>query len=192
MKIALLHGHGASSASFNFIKSQLPGDYIDIEYDSQDGFTPNLASMVEQLQDEPRVFFIAHSWGGQYAVHLADALGVRALGAVTMATPFGGSEVALALNMFSPQQIFKDLHSTSNPVTRGRDIRLNSRHWTSIVTTKGHSHFMAAANDGVVSRDSMYSRVGTRFIEVESTHNEILQSRQSVEIIRAAILEVAA
>jgi pimeloyl-ACP methyl ester carboxylesterase len=143
--------------------------------------------MALQLEHEPRIFFVAHSLGGLYALHLADKLGVRAVGAVTMATPYGGSEVALALNMFSPQQLFKDLHSTSNPVTQGRDIRLTSRHWTSIVTTKGHTQFMAAANDGVCTLNSMYDRKDVTFLEVASTHHECLLSREVVGIIRSAL-----
>lgn len=192
MKIAFIHGNGASADSFNFLRSELGcADCIDLEYDSKNGFAANLADMVLQLEHEPRVFFVAHSLGGLYALHLAAALGARALGAVTMATPYGGSEVALALNMFSPQQLYRDIHSTSNPVMQGRSITPLGI-WTAIVSTKGHSHLMAAANDGVVSRDSMYSRAGARFIEVESSHNEVVQSRRSVEIIRAALLEVAA
>lgn len=192
MKIAYIHGNGASAESFNFIKSELShADFIDLEYDSRNGFAANLAGMARQLEGEGRIFFVAHSLGGLYALHLADRIGARALGAVTMATPFGGSEVALALNMFSPQQLYRDIHSTALPVMQGFRITPHGI-WTAIVSTKGHSHLMAAANDGVVSLDSMYSRAGARFIEVKSSHNEVVQSRRSVEIIRAAVLEVAA
>jgi pimeloyl-ACP methyl ester carboxylesterase len=191
MKIALIHGHGASADSFNFLRSELDAEFIALEYDSKDGFAANLADMALQLEDEPRVFFVAHSLGGLYALHLSEQLGARALGAVTMATPYAGSEVALALNMFCPSQIYRDIHPTAAPITQGRDIKPHGP-WTAIISTKGHSQLMAAANDGIVSRDSMYSRRGARFIEVESNHHEVTQSRRSVEIIRAALLEVAA
>lgn len=190
IKVCLIHGHGASTDSFNFLRSELDAEFIALEYDSKNGFAVNLADMVSRLEDEPRVFFVAHSLGGLYALHLADQLGDRAVGAVTMATPFGGSEVALALNMFCPSQIYKDIHATSSPVTQGRGIKPHGS-WTAIVTTKGHSNLMAAANDGVVTLNSMYDRKGARFVEVESTHGEVVQSRRSVEIIRAALLEVA-
>lgn len=192
MKLVYIHGHGASSDSFNFIRSEVVGhDEICLEYDSKNGFAANLAAMVEQLNDATDIFFVAHSLGGLYALHLADKLGDQVAGAVTMATPYGGSEAALALNFISPQQIYKDIHPVAGPITQGRNIDLHAlHHWTAIVTTKGHSKFMATANDGIVTVDSMRSRRGVKFIEVESNHHEVIQSRHSVDIIKAALKEV--
>lgn len=190
LKIVFIHGHGASSESFNFIRSQLAHESIDIEYDSAHGFASNLAVMVDRLSDESHVFFIAHSLGGLYALHLADQMGARAIGAVTMATPYGGSEAALALNYIWPQQLYRDIHLTAAPITQARDIAPRAN-WTAIVSTKGHSQLMAAANDGVVTMDSMCARGDARAVKVHSTHHEIVLSRQSVEIIQAAIAEAA-
>ena len=192
MKLVYIHGHGASSDSFNFIRSEINGhDAICLEYDSTNGFAANLAAMAEQLKDASDVFFVAHSLGGLYALHLADKLGDRVAGAVTMATPYGGSEAAIALNFISPQQIYKDIHPVASPVMQGRNIDLHALHnWTAIVTTKGHSHLMAPANDGVVTVDSMRNRRGVKFIEVESNHHEVTQSHHSVDIIKAALKEV--
>lgn len=191
LKICLIHGHGASSESFNYIRSQLDHEAIDIEYDSAHGFEANLAGMSRRLVDEPRIFFIAHSLGGLYALHLADQMGERAIGAVTMATPYAGSEAALALNYIWPQQLYKDIHTTARPITQARDMAPRP-HWTAIVSTKGHSQLMAAANDGVVTMDSMCARAGARVVRVHSTHHEIVLSRQSLEIIQAAIAEAVA
>lgn len=192
MNLIYLHGHGASSDSFNFIRSEIVGhDAICLEYDSKNGFADNLAAMAKQLKDTDDIFFVAHSLGGLYALHLADILGDQVVGAVTMATPYGGSEAAFALNFISPQQIYKDIHPVASPITHGRSIDLPvPDNWTAIVTTKGHSHLMATANDGVVTVDSMHSRRGVKFIEVESNHHEVIQSRHSVEIIKAALKEV--
>jgi pimeloyl-ACP methyl ester carboxylesterase len=189
MKLIYLHGHGASSDSFNFIRSEINGhDEICLEYDSKNGFAANLAAMVEQLKDASDIFFIAHSLGGLYALHLADKLGDRVIGAVTMATPYGGSASAIALNFISPQQIYKDIHPVAGPIMQGRNIDLHApHHWTAIVTTKGHSQLMPAANDGIVTIDSMRNRRGVKFIEVEANHHEVTQSRHSVGIIKAAL-----
>lgn len=207
MKLVYLHGHGASSTSFNFIRSEIGGKDMAIEYDSRHGFAANLGSMVSQLKNKPKLFFVAHSLGGLYALHLAHQLGDQVVGAVTMATPYAGSESALALNFFRPQQLYRDIHPTAKPITDARAIDLcgsckrmvacngvpgDSCKWTAIVTTRGHSQLMSAANDGVVTMDSMLSRRGARFIEVDSNHHEIIQSRRSVEIIQAAVNEVEA
>lgn len=192
MKLVYLHGHGASSDSFNFIRSEVVRhDDICLEYDSKNGFAANLAAMVAHLKDATDIFFVAHSLGGLYALHLADRLGQQVVGAVTMATPYGGSESALALNFFSPQQIYKDIHPAARPITQGLSIDLHGRnHWTAIVTTRGHSQLMAAANDGIVTNASMRNRRGAKFIEVESNHHEVTQSRHTVDIIKAALQAV--
>jgi pimeloyl-ACP methyl ester carboxylesterase len=194
MKIVYLHGHGASGDSFNFIRSEINGhNHICLEYDSKHGFAANLEQMAAHLKDEPELFFIAHSLGGLYALHLADRLGDQVRGAVTMATPYGGSESALALNVFWPQQLYKDIHPTAAPITQGRAIDLRDHpHWTAIVTTRGHCQMMAAANDGIVTRDSMRNRRGVKFIDVDSNHHEVVQSRRSTDIIKAALAAVAA
>ena len=70
------------------------------------------------------------------------------------------------------------------PITQGRNIDLHApHHWTAIVTIKGHSQLMPAANDGIVTIDSMRNRRGVKFIEVGSNHHEVTQSRRSVDII---------
>ena len=40
------------------------------------------------------MFFVAHSLGGIYSLHLANAIPKQVLGAVTLSTPYGGAEVA--------------------------------------------------------------------------------------------------
>lgn len=190
MKLVYLHGHGASNDSFNYIRSQVTGyDEICISYDSSSGFATNKKAMVSRLAGEGEIFIIAHSLGGLYALHLADALSEQVIGAVTMATPYGGSESALALNFFMPAQIYKDIHPAAFPITSGKEIILHGKMWTAIISTKGHSQLMMAANDGIVTLDSMRARNGARFIEVPSNHHEVVQSRQSVEIIKNAIKE---
>lgn len=189
MKLVYLHGHGASADSFNFIDAALARSRGDIfmEYDSKNGFSENLGDMIEHLRGDFKVFFIAHSLGGLYALHLAGEMGPRVAGAVTMGTPYGGSESALALNFISPQRIYRDIHPTAWPITRGRQINLHGKPWTAIVSTKGHSQLMTAANDGVVTDISMRDRRGATFADVASNHHEIIQSRHSLAIIQAAI-----
>ena len=95
MNLVYIHGNHATADSFNFIRSKLRGhNDILLEYDSSHGFYTNHATMLEQLRGLDDVFFVAHSLGGIHALHLADELGSRVMGGVTMSTPYGGSEAA--------------------------------------------------------------------------------------------------
>lgn len=195
MYLVYIHGHGASKNSFNFIQSEVRGHKeIYLEYNSKDGFESNLSMMYRALKDVDEIFFIAHSMGGLYALHLADALGSKVVGAVTMATPYGGSVAALLLKamfMLDPQQIYADIHPHARPIVSGLAIDLsNHYHWVAIVTTGGHSHLMTTPNDGVVTHASMRNRKDVRFVDVCTTHSEVIQSRVSVTVILETIAEI--
>ena len=74
MKIVYIHGASATGDSFNYIRQHLKhkDEYI-IEYDSKHGFHNNLESMKEQLKDFNDMFFVCHSLGGIYALHLSES-----------------------------------------------------------------------------------------------------------------------
>jgi len=92
MIVVYIHGASATGESFNFIRHNLNYEHeLVLEYDSKDGFMNNLEHMKRTLANEERVFFICHSLGGIYAVHLAHALADRVVGAVTLSTPYNGS-----------------------------------------------------------------------------------------------------
>jgi predicted alpha/beta hydrolase family esterase len=189
MHLVFIHGANATSDSFNFIEAHLQGrDKTFIQYKSADGFFSNLSDMVDQLQGK-EIFIVAHSLGGVYAVHLAEALGAAVKGIVTIATPFNGSEFAIALNLLKPCQLYRDIMPVSVPITRAHKIKLACP-LTQIVTTAGDSHLMSASNDGVVTEKSMRARSGATMVEIESGHYEVLMRRQTVEVIQAAIERV--
>jgi pimeloyl-ACP methyl ester carboxylesterase len=188
MNIVYIHGNAATTESFNFIRMQLTG-YNDIllEYDSADGFYNNYKGMRERLDSVDDIFFIAHSLGGIYALHLANELSDIVLGAVTISTPYGGSKAAQFAQYLLPfNQVLHDIQPHSPPIANGHDFTI-SRSWTNIVTTGGHSSLMTAANDGVVTQDSMCYRQDITLIDVESNHPEVLQSHEAVGIIRKVI-----
>jgi pimeloyl-ACP methyl ester carboxylesterase len=202
MQIVFIHGNGASSDSFNYIKSQFSvfdinvDEFhefcIDLEYDSDNGFYNNLFTMFEKIKEYDEIFFIGHSLGGLYALHLAHILKDKVIGGVTMGTPYGGSKSALLLNMVCPQQLYNDISPYSKPIIDGKLIKLHpSIDWTAIVTTKGHSKLMMEPNDGVVTIESMYDRKDANFIEVNSTHHEILLSDEAADIIIDKVFQYA-
>ena len=104
MTLVYIHGASATSESFNYIRSKL-GSGIDINYDSRNGFENNLNEMQAQLAGVKDIAFIAHSLGGVYSLHLANAIPEQVLGAVTLSTPYGGAEVAEVVKFFLPFKI---------------------------------------------------------------------------------------
>jgi len=146
MKLVYIHGANATSESFNYIRSKI-GDGIDVNYDSRNGFENNLKDMLAQLKNIKDIFFVAHSLGGIYALHLANAIPEQVLGAVTISTPYGGAEVADYAQYFLPfSRLMRDI-GPSSWAMRQAD-RINIQHpWTNIVTLKGQSPFIIAPND---------------------------------------------
>ena len=101
MQLVYIHGASATSESFNYIRSKL-GTGIYINYDSRNGFENNLTDMLATLQNAKDIFFIAHSLGGIYSLHIANAIPKQVMGAVTLSTPYGGAEVADVAKYFLP------------------------------------------------------------------------------------------
>ncbi|PUA19170.1 hypothetical protein [Glaciimonas sp. PCH181] len=187
MNLVYIHGANASPDSFNFIRMNLGGNDLVLEYDSANGFHNNLKSMRAQLDGIEDIFFIAHSLGGIYAAHLAQHLAGRVQGAVTLATPYGGSKAAEWIKWLLPfSQLLEDIQPYSAAILQANSIPLLLP-WTNIVTTKGHSSLMLTANDGVVTAASMRHRSDIRLVEVAVNHYEVLLSHQAITVIRAAL-----
>ena len=191
MNLVYIHGNHATADSFNFIRSKLSG-YNDIllEYDSGHGFYSNHATMLERLAGMRDLFFSAHSLGGIHALHLAAELNDRVLGGVTMSTPYGGSEAAEVVAYLLPfSQVLQDIRPRSAPILDGKRIALNVP-WTNLVSTAGASPFMLAANDGVVTQDSMRHRDDIQLVDIACNHFDIVLSQEALAVIRSEITEV--
>lgn len=191
MNLVYIHGNHATADSFNFIRSKLSGhNDILLEYDSAHGFYSNHARMLERLADMPDLFFIAHSLGGIHALHLAAELGEQVLGGVTMSTPYGGSEAAEMVACLLPfSQVLKDIRPRSAPILEGKQIALNVP-WTNLVSTAGASPFMLAANDGVVTQDSMRHRDDIQLVDIACNHFEIVLNQDALAVIQREIAQV--
>jgi len=186
MQLVYIHGASATSDSFNFIRSKI-GKGIDINYDSRNGFENNLADMIEQLQDVKDIAFIAHSLGGIYSLHLANAMLEQVLGAVTLSTPYGGAEVADYAKYFLP---FSRLMSDRGPNSWAfkQEDKIKIQHpWTNVVTVKGQSPFMLAHNDGVVTVDSQKHHEDMELVEVDYNHYEVVLAEPVVKIIKERV-----
>jgi len=183
MTLVYIHGASATSDSFNFIRSKI-GKGIDLNYDSRNGFKNNLAEMIEQLKDEKDMAFIAHSLGGIYALHIANAMPDQVVGAVTLSTPYGGAEVAEYAKYFLPfSRLMRDIGPNSWAFEQADKIKIQHP-WTNIVTVKGQSPFMLAHNDGVVTIASQKHHEDMELVEVDFNHYEVVLAEPVVKIIK--------
>lgn len=186
MNLVYIHGASATSDSFNYIRGKL-GKGIDINYDSRNGFENNLEDMQDRLFDVENMFFIAHSLGGIYSLHLANALPKNVLGAVTLSTPYGGAEVAEFAKYFLPfSRLLRDIGPNSWAMRQADRIKIQHP-WTNIVTMKGQSPFINEPNDGVVTINSMQYHDGMELVEVDFNHYEVVLSDPVIKIIRDRI-----
>jgi pimeloyl-ACP methyl ester carboxylesterase len=186
MTLVYIHGASATSDSFNFIRSKL-GKGIDINYDSRNGFENNLAEIIAQLKDVKDIAFIAHSLGGIYALHVANAIPEQVVGAVTLSTPYGGAEVAEYAKYFLPfSRLMRDIGPNSWAFKQADKIKIQHP-WTNIVTVKGQSAFMLAHNDGVVTIASQKHHVDMELVEVDYNHYEVVLAEPVVKIIRERV-----
>jgi pimeloyl-ACP methyl ester carboxylesterase len=183
MQLVYIHGASATSESFNYIRSKL-GTGIDINYDSRNGFENNLTDMLAILKNAKDIFFIAHSLGGIYSLHIANAIPKQVLGAVTLSTPYGGAEVADVAKYFLPfSRLMRDIGPSSWAMEQADRIKIQHP-WCNVVTVKGQSPFIAEPNDGVVTIDSQRHHADMELIDVDYNHYEVLQSDSVVKIIK--------
>jgi len=186
MQLVYIHGASATSESFNFLRSKL-GKGIDINYDSRNGFENNLAEIIAQLKDAQNMVLIAHSLGGIYALHVANAIPDQVLGAVTLSTPYGGAEVAEYAKYFLPfSRLMRDIGPNSWAFEQADKIKIQHP-WCNIVTVKGQSPFMLAHNDGVVTVASQKHHIDMELVEVDYNHYEVVLAEPVVKIIKERV-----
>ena len=185
MTIVYIHGASATSESFSRIRDHIQKPDVTIDYDSSNGFTNNLKNMKAQLEDVEKIFFVAHSLGGIYALHLADYFQHKVLGAVTLSTPYGGSREADFARYFLPfSRLMRDIGPMSEPMARVKDLNFPKGKWTNVVTTKGQSPWIVEENDGVVTLASMRYHPNMELVELPLNHYEVVISNKTVEIIK--------
>jgi pimeloyl-ACP methyl ester carboxylesterase len=186
MTLVYVHGASATSESFNYIRSKL-GLGIDINYDSRNGFENNLNEMIEKLKDVQDIVFVAHSLGGIYSLHIANAIPINVLGAVTLSTPYGGAEVAEFAQYFLPfSRLMRDIGPSSWAFKQASKIKIQHP-WTNVVTVKGQSPFLLSHNDGVVTIASQKHHEDMELVEVDYNHYEVVLAEPVVNIIKERV-----
>lgn len=189
--IVYIHGASATGDSFNYIRNHIDHqDEIVIEYDSARGFDRNLDDIHLQIRDCDKIFFVAHSLGGIYSLHLADRMSERVIGAVTLSTPYNGAESADYIRHFLPyHQLFNDIGPKSGPIKSSQQI-LIQHPWLNVVSTSGSNPLIIYPNDGVVTINSMSYRDDMELIELPVNHYEVVLRQETVDIIKDFMLDI--
>lgn len=192
--IVYIHGASATAESFTYIRqyvrdhTELPD--IALEYNSQDGFSNNINQMYGKLDEAEKLFFVSHSLGGIYALHLANHHRDRTVGGISLSTPYGGCKQADFAKYFLPfSKLMKDIGTMSGPMLEARRLP-KPPNWTNIVTTRGDSPWIHEPNDGVVTIESMKYRDDFELIELPINHYEVVLSNKVVEIVLDKIKRV--
>lgn len=180
--VVWIHGANSSSLSFAFLRSTLKFENeILINYSSMNSFYDNLETMKQDLANAGPIFFVGHSLGGLYALHLTQY--TNAIGGVSISTPFGGSFTADWAKYIVPTYpLFGDVGRWSKPVLESLNIQL-SIPWTQIVSTMGSVPYHGGENDGVVTLSSMRARKDVDIVELPHTHYEVVLSNDTAETI---------
>lgn len=187
MKIFYIHGANATPGSFNYLSNKInhPAEFAN--YSSSDGFFNNLDQMKQQLA-QGQWFLVSHSLGGVYSAHLSSFLGSRMTGAVSVSTPYGGSELSDMLMLVHPfTRLFRDTGSRSRPIVEAQKIIQQDKHckWTAVVTSTGRAPYLPGFNDGVVSLTSQtVLHQHMDIVQIDCNHYEILQNDQVLNIIQ--------
>lgn len=191
MRIVYIHGANATSTSFNYIRTHIPEQSIVLNYNSVNSFVDNLEEMLRVVKKiRGPVFFVAHSLGGVYALHLSQLMLDKVAGAVTLSTPYGGSHEADMIRMFLPNsQLLRDISPTSSVMSAVSSMTVPPN-WSNIITTQGSSPFIKPANDGVVTSDSMkHLKDQMKLVEIDLDHYEVLQSPKVINIIKSQLIK---
>ena len=183
--IVYIHGASATSESFNYLREHIGGEDMMLNYDSGNGFKQNLAHMQAELETVDNIFFVAHSLGGIYALHLANLIPEQVLGAVTLSTPYGGAENADFAKYFLPfSRLLRDIGPASWPMRHADKIKIQHP-WTNIVTVRGSAPWITGANDGIVTVASQRQHAeGMELVEIDYNHYEVVLSDWVVRLIQ--------
>jgi pimeloyl-ACP methyl ester carboxylesterase len=191
MNLVYIHGASATSESFNHIRQHIGGNDMTVNYDSRNGFENNLETIKKQIGESKDVVFIAHSLGGIYSLHLANAIPKQVLGAVTLSTPYGGAEVADFAKFFLPfSRLMRDIGPSSWVMKQASKIKIQHP-WTNVVTVQGQSPFMVEPNDGVVTIASMKHHADMELVEVDYNHYEVVLADPVIKLIKERIKKFA-
>ncbi len=181
MKVILIHGANASRVCWNWIGSQLE-HHDRYEWEMMSDPEENLVEMESKLDSSSLI--VGHSMGGLYAWHLAQRNPDKVIGAISVATPWGGIIQADVWKLFNFSTPWLRMVSRLEPWTIQCRLLNPPVPWTNVVCSRGFDLFGVGSNDGVVTVRSQqelfrpHTEIGLKY-----AHNEVLQSQELLDII---------
>lgn len=188
-----IHGANQSSDSFDFLRNEIsPPSYTLIDYSSKNSFYDNLTTMKKKLRGKNNLFFVGHSLGGVYAVHLYSHFRKSTVAGVTLATPFGGSTAAIVMGLIplANNQLMSDITPTSPPILESLAEKIEIP-WVQLVSTRGYNPIHVVPNDGVVTYSSMMTRLDVEHLIVPEDHYSVVSSPLAADVIKNLTFSLA-
>jgi len=207
----IIYTHGALSTnnSWNYIRGKLKEKHGEVDppldmffkyslnLETADDIITKMAEKIKAAVKKhgvKKLVLAGHSFGGVLSVGAIRLLseflaeqGVKAH-AVTLSTPFAGSEMVAVLKLFKPKStFFANIGSSDSFIRKFKALPLPcSTH--SFITTEGGAEWMPQANDGVVTVESQtYYKDDPKATlqEVKANHFEILLADAVVNKLHA-------
>jgi len=183
LSIWYVHGAGASSRSFVWLRDQLPEHKaIMFDYSLDESLVQCIARLSKDISASPKPgIVIGHSLGGLIAAGVAGQYNVD--GVVTMCAPLGGLSSATLMTMMRTDQLFKDI-MPYNPMLRTirNGLVASGKRHLPIIATSGLP-YTSLPNDGVVSLDSQMAIDGLTYHSFPVNHYEVLLTKEVAETI---------
>ena len=148
--VLAVHGAWSSSASFNYLRTQIKNPWTCIDYDhSSHGMCDIIQKTITAIS-KPCVV-LGHSLGGIAALHTHDQPMVR--GMITLASPLAGLKLNLMQKIMSISEIFPSLLaeiSTDSSYIRNMHAQSYTKPVQHLIATSGFNPFIYQPNDGVL------------------------------------------
>lgn len=183
-KIIYVHGANSTGNSFNYIAHQLPSHSpIYFGYETNTDLKPAIETLTEILMRlGPGVKVVGHSLGGIISLLAADYQPGTKI--VTIASPFGGSQVAGALRWISKNPLFHQIYPHSELISSLHAKEHQPEAVLPITACSGR--YFGKRGDTIVSLSSQQalSSLRDRYVTLPYNHFEILQSKEVVQHIK--------
>lgn len=183
VNIVSIHGAWSSPVSFNYIQAKIKANWQNISYDHSNETIQNILNRSEKEINQPSVV-IGHSLGGIVAMNLHDHPMVEKI--ITLASPLSGLELNLVQLYFSRSGLIKQITNDSTHI-RQMKSKTYTKPVMHLIANRGFNPFIYEENDGVLPLKIQTGWTAGKVYEIDANHYEILQSSETINLIKSMI-----